>query len=109
MRVLGILAAMVAAASALGQALLCPPPARPSCDTFHYHVQVFRPGTRGFLELSGINRFATKSDCERARDDAVRHNQAVVELFRTKRRDAKYEPDRFGPCHCDTSGEYLND
>ena len=60
MRLLGILVAVVAAASALGQALLCPPPARPVCDTFHYHVQMFRPDTRGFIELSGINRFATK-------------------------------------------------
>src|ERR1044071_5462481 len=105
MRVLGILAAVAAAASALGQALLCPPPARPTCDTFHYHVQRFRPDTRGFIEFSGINRFATKTECERARDAAVEYNAAVVK----RSRDAKYQPDQFGPCHCDTSDEYLTD
>jgi tetratricopeptide (TPR) repeat protein len=109
MRVLSILAAVMAAASALGQALLCPPPAKPACDTFHFHVRMYRPDTRGFIEFSGINRFATKSDCERARDAAAQHDAAVVDFFRTKRRDAKYEPDELGPCHCDTSDEYLND
>lgn len=110
MRIFGVLAAAAMAASAFGQTpLLCPPAARPSCDTYHYHVQLYRPDTRGFIDLSGINSFATQSDCERARAAAVQHDEAVVAYFRTKRNDAKYEPDRIGPCHCDTSGEYLND
>lgn len=104
MRILGVLAAVAAAASAFGQALLCPPPARPRCDTFHYHLQMYRPDTRGFIELSGINRFATKPECERARAAAAEANAAIV-----KRNGPKYQADRLGPCHCDTSDEYLDD
>ena len=106
-----LLLAAATASSALGQALLCPPPATPSarpCETFHYHVQMYRPDTRGFIELSGINQFATQNDCDHARDAAMRHNAAVVDFYR-KRNDNRYEPDRFGPCHCDLSASYLND
>jgi Flp pilus assembly protein TadD len=104
MRILGVFAAVAAAASAFGQAMLCPPPARPRCDTFHYHLQMYRPDTRGFIEFSGINRFATKPECERARTAAAEANAAVV-----KRNGPKYQADQLGPCHCDTSDEYLND
>jgi tetratricopeptide (TPR) repeat protein len=103
MRVLPLLAAF-AASSALAQPLLCPPAAKPACDTFHYHLQMYRPDTRGFIELSGINRFASKSECERARDAAVQYNAEVV-----RRNGPKYQPDQFGPCHCDTSDEYVSD
>ncbi|HKS24582.1 MAG TPA: hypothetical protein VJZ76_17405 [Thermoanaerobaculia bacterium] len=106
----GLLVAAVTAGSALGQALLCPPSATPParCDVFHYHVMMYRPDTRGFIELSGINQFASQSACERARDAAMRHNLAVVDFYR-KRNDNRYEPDKFGPCHCDMSATYLND
>jgi hypothetical protein len=114
---IGILVAAVAAGSAFGQALLCPPSATPSthaCETFHYHVQMYRPDTRGFLDLFGVNEFATQNACDRAREAAVRHNLAVVDFYRRQRNDQRYEPDRFGPCHCDmtverTSSNYLND
>lgn len=106
MRILGgVLAAVLAAASAFGQALLCPPAAKPTCNAFHFHAQMFRPDTRGFIEFSGINRFATKPECERARDDAVQYDAAAVK----RSGDPKYQPSQFGPCHCDTSDEYLND
>src|ERR1043165_3937278 len=106
----GLLVAAVTAGSALGQALLCPPSATPParCDVFHYHVMMYRPDTRGFIELSGINQFASQVACDRARDAAIRHNLAVVDFYR-KRNDNRYEPDKFGPCHCDMSATYLND
>lgn len=107
---IGLLVAAVAAGPALGQpVLLCPPSTTPSahaCDTFHYHVQMYRPDTRGFIEFYGINQFATQGACERAREAAMQHNLAVVDFYR-KRNDQRYQPDHIGPCHCDTSN--LND
>lgn len=103
------LLAALAAASALGQALVCPPPATPSakpCEAFHFHVQMYRPDTRGFIDFDGINDFATMSACEQAREAAAQHNAAIVAFYR-KRNDQRYEPDRIGPCHCDATN--LND
>jgi len=92
---------------ALAQPLVCPPVAavagRP-CETFHYHVQLFRPDTREFVELYGINQFASMGACERARDTQFKRNMAVVEFMRTQRRDW-WQPDKFGPCHCDMTIE----
>jgi hypothetical protein len=92
---------------ALAQPLVCPPVAavagRP-CETFHYHVQLFRPDTREFLELYGINQFASMGACERARDAQFKRNMAVVEFMRAQRRDW-WQADKFGPCHCDMTIE----
>jgi len=92
---------------ALAQPLVCPPVAavagRP-CETFHYHVQLFRPDTRELLELYGINQFASMGACERARDVQFKRNMAVVEFMRTQRRDW-WQADKFGPCHCDMTIE----
>jgi len=92
---------------ALAQSLVCPPVAavagRP-CETFHYHVQLFRPDTRELLELYGINQFASMGACERARDAQFKRNMAVVEFMRTQRRDW-WQADKFGPCHCDMTIE----
>lgn len=92
---------------ALAQPLVCPPVAavagRP-CETFHYHVQLFRPDTREFFELYGINQFASMGACERARDAQFKHNMVVVEFMRTQRRDW-WQADKFGPCHCDMTVE----
>ncbi|HEX7678186.1 MAG TPA: hypothetical protein VF713_08690, partial [Thermoanaerobaculia bacterium] len=99
--------AFASLSSAFAQSLICPPVAavagRP-CDTFHYHVQLFRPDTREFFELYGINQFASMGACERARDIQFKHNMAVVEFMRTQRRDW-WQADRFGPCHCDMTIE----
>src|SRR5918912_1277852 len=102
---IGSLLAVLAAGSALGQALLCPPPTKP-CEAFHFHVQMYRPDTRGFIDFDGINDFATQGACEQAREAAVQHNAAVIAFYR-KRNDQRYEPDRIGPCHCDATN--LND
>jgi len=92
---------------ALAQSLVCPPVAavagRP-CETFHYHVLLFRPDTREFFELYGINQFASMGACERARDAQFKRNMAVVEFMRTQRRDW-WQADKFGSCHCDMTIE----
>jgi hypothetical protein len=94
--------------SALAQPLVCPPVAsvagRP-CETFHYHVLMFRPDNRGFIELDGINQFASQAACDRARDLQFKRNMAVVEFFRTQRRADWWKADTFGPCHCDMTVE----
>ena len=93
--------------SALAQPLLCPPVASAAghpCETFHYHVQMFRPDTREFLEMYGVNQFASLSACDRARDAAFKRNVAVVEFMRAQRRDW-WQADKFGTCHCDMTIE----
>jgi len=101
--------ALVAAglSPALAQPLVCPPVAsvagRP-CDTFHYHVQMFKPDTREFVELYGVNQFASMAACDRARDVQFKRNMAIVEFFRAQRRDW-WQADKFGQCHCDMTIE----
>jgi hypothetical protein len=110
-RSLAVFAAVALAAAgatrASAQPLVCPPVAavagRP-CETFHFHVQMFRPDTRDFTELYGINQFASATACDRAREEQVRHNVAVVEFFHAQRRDW-WQADRFGQCHCDMTVE----
>ena len=92
---------------ALAQPLLCPPVASAAgkpCETFHFHVQLFRPESRDFVELYGINQFASMASCERARDAAFKRNMSVVEFMHTQRRDW-WQADKFGPCHCDMTVE----
>jgi hypothetical protein len=72
---------------------------------FHYHVLMFRPDNRGFIELYGINQFASQAACDRARDLQFKRNMAVVEFFRTQRRADWWKADTFGPCHCDMTVE----
>lgn len=114
---IGILLIVASLGTAYGQPLACPPSSnltgRP-CETFHYHVQMYRPDTRTFVELYGINQFSTQSACDRARDDQQKRNMAVIEFYRTKRNDTQYQPDRIGTCHCDitidkSSPNYLAD
>ncbi|MEA2329013.1 MAG: hypothetical protein QOE68_3972 [Thermoanaerobaculia bacterium] len=92
---------------ALAQPLLCPPVASAAgkpCETFHFHVQLFRPESRDFLELYGINQFASMASCERARDAQFKRNMSVVEFMHTQRRDW-WQADKFGACHCDMTVE----
>jgi hypothetical protein len=100
---------------AAAQLLTCPPPPSPparACELFHYHVAMYRPDTRAFAEVWGTNQFASQTACDRARDAAMKRNLAVVDHM--KRVDDNYQPDRFGPCHCDGSVDpsmprFLND
>ncbi|HEV7570131.1 MAG TPA: hypothetical protein VGQ21_01415 [Thermoanaerobaculia bacterium] len=109
MRVLFIATALIAAGlgPALAQPLLCPPVASAAgkpCETFHFHVQLFRPESRDFLELYGTNQFASMASCERARDAQFKRNVSVVEYMRGQRRDW-WQADKFGTCHCDMTVE----
>src|SRR5687767_5192693 len=82
--------------------LVCPTsPAGGTCDVYHFHVQLYRPDTKSFVEVSGGNQFATPVACDRARDQQVAANAKIVEYFRVTREQRQYEPDRIGPCHCD--------
>jgi hypothetical protein len=102
---------------AAAQLLTCPPPASQAtraCELFHYHVAMYRPDTRGYGEVWGVNQFASQASCERARDAAMKRNLAVVDHMKRVANDNNFEPDRFGPCHCDGSIEpsmptFLND
>jgi hypothetical protein len=92
---------------ALAQPLLCPPVASAAgkpCELFHFHVQLFRPESRDFVELYGINQFASMASCERARDAQLKRNASVVAFMHTQRRDW-WQADKFGTCHCDMTVE----
>lgn len=100
-----IAATALTAGAALAQPMLvCPPGAasqgRP-CDTFHYHVHMYRTDTRTFVDVYGDNQFSSQAACERARDAQMKRNLAIVDHFRRVKGEAQFEPDRFGPCHCD--------
>jgi tetratricopeptide (TPR) repeat protein len=99
-----LLAALVAAGSALAQqALVCPPAAtNQPCERFHYHVAMYRPDTKAFFEIQGTAEFASLAACERAKDAELKRNIAVVDYFR-KKGDERYQADKFGPCHCDAT------
>jgi len=109
MRALFVATALIAAglSPALAQPLLCPPVASAAgkpCELFHFHVQLFRPEPRDFIEVYGVNQFASMASCERARDAAVKRNMSVVEFMHAQRRDW-WQADKFGPCHCDMTVE----
>lgn len=100
-----LLAATLAAASALAQTapLTCPPAAGRPCDAYHFHIQLYRPDAKQFVEVYGVNEFATQGACERARELHVATNARIVEYLRGVK--APIEPDRVGACHCDTTGD----
>jgi len=111
-RLLIPVALMAGAASA--QTLDCPGSASARCDTFHFHVAMYRPDTRNFTEVFGINQFASQAACDRSREAAIKRNLAVVDWFKRVRNQQQYEPDRFGACHCDmtldkSNPKYLTD
>ena len=95
-------AAMTLCAAA--QPLLCPPPPQgSSCNSWHYHVEMFQPESRRFVEFRGLNRFATPESCEQRRTSDIRSNTAVVDQIRRTKTDNQYQVDHFGPCHCDAT------
>ncbi|HYO79051.1 MAG TPA: hypothetical protein VE010_21485 [Thermoanaerobaculia bacterium] len=86
------------------QPLLCSaaPAGRP-CEAYHFHVQLYRPDSKQFVEVDGVNQFATQAACDRARDLHITSNANAVEYLRGIRK--QYEADRVGPCHCDMTNE----
>src|SRR5258705_12196631 len=96
-----LLIGLLAASAAAQQGLVCPTTAAGrTCEVFHYHVAMYRPDTKQFAEVFGVNQFATQASCDRARDTQMAANALVVSFFRTGR-EQQYEADRFGACHCD--------
>ncbi len=105
-RIALLLACCLAAVNAAAQPLTCPPaPAGRPCEAFHYHVQMFRPDTRAFTEIYAGPRYATQAACDRAREQQVAANQKVAGFFRDVKKEERYQPDRFGTCHCDRTDD----
>jgi hypothetical protein len=109
MRALFLATALIAAglSPALAQPLLCPPVASAAgkpCDVFHFHVQLFRPESRDFVEVYGVNQFASMTSCDRERDAQIKRNASVAGYMRAQRREW-WQSDKFGPCHCDMTVE----
>lgn len=104
-RLITFLLAVLAPAAAVAQPLVCPTTPSGTCMVFHFHVQMFRPDTKGFQDLSGINRFASPQACDRARESYLARNAAVVDHIRRTQNDQQYQADRVGPCHCDMTAE----
>src|SRR5687768_17333471 len=93
------------------QSLVCPPSSSTEavgCDTYHYHVQLYRPDPRGFVVATATPRFASQAVCEKVREAHAARNAAVVQYFRKTKNQQQYEADRFGPCHCDLTSEKTN-
>ena len=106
--------AVLAPVAAFAQPLVCPTTPATTCGVFHFHVQMFRPDTKGFADLIGINQFASQAACDRAREAANAQSLAIVGHIRGVQNDQQYMPDRIGPCHCDmtidkTSPNFLTD
>lgn len=101
------LAAMTLAAhvTLAQQALVCSGSAPAQCDAFHYHVQMYRPDTRQFVEIHATTAYASEAACNRAREAHQKRSNAVSEFFRITKGETRYENDRFGPCHCDLTGD----
>lgn len=78
-------------------------PAGRPCEVFHFHVQAYRFETKQFVELAGVNQFATQAACDRARDLYLAANGRAVEYLKNVKE--RYEADRVGPCHCDMTSD----
>jgi hypothetical protein len=104
-RILLLLAGGLASMTAAAQPLVCPaaPAGRP-CETFHYHVAMYRPDNRSFAEVYAAKSFATTTACERARELQLASNEKVVAFFRDVK-EQQYPGDRIGACHCDMTAE----
>lgn len=100
-----ILASTLAAVPALAQQpLVCPtaPAGRP-CDAYHFHVGMYRPDTRQFIEVFGGTAYATQAACDRARELHLATTTRAAEYMRSIKE--QLEPDRVGPCHCDMTND----
>jgi hypothetical protein len=114
-RIAFLLAACLAAVAAVAQqpGLACPPaPAGRPCEAFHFHVAMYRPDSKTFVEFYAGAPFATQAACDRTREQYVAANTRVVEYLRSIKQN--YDADRVGACHCDmtddkTATVYLSD
>lgn len=86
------------------QGMVCPNSSAadaPACRVFHYHVQMWKPDSKTFVELSGLNSFGSISSCESARMTQMKANLAVVDSIHRVDNNPSFQPDRVGTCHCD--------
>jgi len=93
------------------QSLTCPPGSgagSSDCSVVHYHARMWRPDTKGFLDVFGTNSYASMAACEAARSEQERRNKAVVDYHKRLEPGDVYEPDRFGSCHCDRTSDRSN-
>jgi len=98
-------AGSIAGSAAAQQGLVCAgAPAGKPCDAFHYHVQMYRPDTKQFVDVTGGTPYATQAACERAREVQVAANAAVVSYF-VDTKEQQYPADRIAPCHCDMTAD----
>jgi len=87
-----------------GGVLVCPGSSEgevSGCKAFHYHLQAWRPDTKTFVELFGLNSYSTVSACESARTAQMKGNLAVVDFIHRADNNPNFQPNRVGPCHCD--------
>jgi hypothetical protein len=73
---------------------------------------MYRPDTKQFTEVFGVNQYSSQAACERGRDAQVAANARVVSYLHNLKQ--QFEADRFGVCHCDmtidrSSPNYLTD
>ncbi len=85
-----------------------------NCAVVHYHVRMYRPDTKTSVELTGVNRFASRGACESALAVERARNTAAVDFLKKNEPRLQYQADQFGACHCDmtqttTSANYLDD
>lgn len=71
------------------------------CNVFHYHVQMYNPDRKARVELSGVNEFASQAACEAALAEEQVENQATVKFMAQNDPREKFQPNVYGPCHCD--------
>ena len=106
-----LLLAFAGVRAAFAQPLVCPTSPSVSgkaCETFHFHVQMYRPDTRVFESFYGINQFASQTACDQAREVQINGNAAIIDYYRKVQKNQQVQPDRFGPCHCDMTMERSN-
>jgi len=72
-----------------------------SCNVFHYHIQMYNPEQKTRVELTGVNEFATLAGCDAALAKEQTENATVVRFMTENDPREKFQPDLFGPCHCD--------
>jgi hypothetical protein len=93
-------ALFLAATAALAQSKCPPLPEGAPCNYYHYHVAVWNVEARTFSDIVAIAPFVSLAKCEKARQEAMRENTAMVEFIRTSI-DSSMSANRFGDCHCD--------
>jgi hypothetical protein len=97
-------ALFLAAAAAFPQSKCPPLPEGTPCGHYHYHVAVWNIESRTFSDIAATLRFVSMAACDKARQEAMGENTALVGFIRTSI-DSSMSGDRFGDCHCDLTDD----